>query len=58
MTAAADAYMRDPGRCGAQGAAGREHVGRNFALETEAVRLVEIYRRLANGEDPRHGAAP
>ena len=58
MTAAADAYMRDAGRCEAEGAAGRDHVSRNFALETEAVRLVEIYRRLANGEDPGLRPAP
>jgi mannosyltransferase len=46
LGSAIEALMRDPVACAAMGARGRTHVVSNFSLETEAGRIVQVYRSL------------
>lgn len=53
MQAAVEPYLADPAFTATQGEAGRRHVEANFRLSDEAGRLVEIYRRLAEGREAK-----
>ena len=53
MQAAVEPYLADPAFTAKQGEAGRRHVEANFRLSDEAGRLVEIYRRLAEGREAK-----
>jgi mannosyltransferase len=46
LAAALEPLMRDPARAAAMGRRARERVMREFSIEAEAARIVEVYRRV------------